>query len=85
MNPEKARNKIDARRSFTVVYWALVCAGLAAVVLAFAIGTAQQRIVTGAVVMVGVILLSVGRLVVARRGAREADDSHPTARPEGDD
>ncbi|MCD1573041.1 hypothetical protein [Agromyces mediolanus] len=58
---------------FTAVYWALVAAGLVAVVLAFTIGSAEQRIWTGAIVFVGVILLTIARYLV-RRPRRSTQD-----------
>jgi hypothetical protein len=58
---------VITRGWFAVVYWALVGVGVIAVVLAFTVGTAEQRSVTGAIVMTGVLLLTVARLVIARR------------------
>lgn len=55
---------------FTVVYWLLVAVGVIAVVLAFTVGSAEQRIWTGAIVFIGVILLTTGQLLVRRQRRR---------------
>jgi len=55
---------VVGRGWFAVVYWTLVAAGLGAVVLAFSVGSLEQRIATGAIVFGGVVLLGVARLLI---------------------
>lgn len=52
---------------FALAYWSLVAIGLVAVVLALTVGSVQQRVTTGVIVFLGVILLSVARFLMARR------------------
>ena len=52
---------------FAVVYWVALAVGLVAVVLSFIFGSEEQRIVTGVIVILGLIALTVARYVVARR------------------
>lgn len=52
---------------FAVTYWLLVAIGVVAVVLALTVGSVQQRVTTGIIVFLGVILLSVARFLMARR------------------
>ncbi|MCM3657343.1 hypothetical protein M3147_08775 [Agromyces mediolanus] len=58
-----------ARRTpiwFMATYWSLVAVGVVAVVLAFTVGSAEQRIWTGTVVFIGVVILTVARFLVRR-------------------
>lgn len=52
---------------FAVTYWSITAILLAVIVLAFTLGSAQDRVATGFAVFGGVVLLSIGRFMMAKR------------------
>lgn len=67
MSSHSRSRSVLAHGWFAIMYWSVTALLIAMIILAFTLGSVQDRVTTGFVVFGVVVLLSIGRFLMAKR------------------